>query len=432
MSSGLDAGVRTQSTERINRARGILVATAVVAFFAITDEPMLTVPGNETIFLRAAWIALLLLCAAMTAWGPPRFVEGAAIAAGGGSTLAMVQIALLTGGVSSPNYSWLMAFPFLAAAIAPLSVGAAAVTGLAVVVGGAAIAVSGHGYSLASGLWTTSLIIAAVLGVAATLRHRYATAEALKAQTTQAEAEMALELSIQRSRDLERMVHVEQLATVGRMAAGVGHDLRNHLNILSLSIQLLEDSSTPAERKELVDDCTNALNGLSSILRGMGSVARLPDKRGGSCDVAATLDDCRRLTRHRWRKSNNDLIISVPDETVVAAVGATQLSQVVVNLVMNALDACESEESGRDHKVWVSASRQEQAVAIRVEDNGPGFDQDLGEKVLEAFVTTKPEDKGSGLGLSICRDIVVGVGGELQIESSPRGGASVELRIPCA
>ena len=141
------------------------------------------------------------------------------------------------------------------------------------------------------------------------------------------------------------------------------------------------------------------------------------------------------LVTHRAEQSGIHIEYHVPHDDVVGEVDDRQLRQVLLNLLLNALDA-----SAEDHTIEVRMHQQrtgpdapadqsaEPSVVIEVADSGLGLPLELGEKIFEPFVSTK--DTGTGLGLPICRRIAADHGGTLTASSRPQGGAVFTLRIP--
>ncbi len=420
---------------RVVRTGSLLAAAAVILFFWWTDDPLLseeTRRSGEAEWLRVTWISLVLAAAALSRWAPVSWAGAVGLLAGGGSAVVMTRISALTAGTAGPNFAWLVAFPFLAATIAAEATGAVALTGFAIVVGGGAIAIAQHGATEMGALWVVTLAVAAGLGVLVSLRHHRDRRRTALAQQRQAEAAAALELSIRRQSDMARMMHAEELATLGRMTAGVAHDLRNHMATLAMSVPQLQESVDPAEKREIGADIDVAIRGITDILRGMSDLSKPNTGSDARCEVGAVLDICRRLTRHRWRHLTGELRIERPDTPVVVAMGETPLVQVVVNLIINALDACEEHPAGGPHVVVVELHTDADHAEIRVDDSGPGFAPEIAATAFDAFVTTKPEERGTGLGLAVCRATVAAARGEMSACASVLGGARVVARLPLA
>jgi signal transduction histidine kinase len=108
---------------------------------------------------------------------------------------------------------------------------------------------------------------------------------------------------------------------------------------------------------------------------------------------------------------------------------ADQITQVIMNLLINAMDALEP-VTDRSPTIVISTQAQDGHACMTVEDNGPGMDETVRERVFEAFFTTKPAGKGTGLGLSLCYSIMKNHGGAIEIESAPGKGTRVQVCFP--
>jgi signal transduction histidine kinase len=108
---------------------------------------------------------------------------------------------------------------------------------------------------------------------------------------------------------------------------------------------------------------------------------------------------------------------------------ADQLTQVIMNLLINAMDALEP-VTDRQAAIVISTRVEGGRVCMTVEDNGPGMEKDVAERAFDAFFTTKPAGKGTGLGLSLCYSIMQNHGGSIEIESTPGKGTRVQVFFP--
>ncbi|MFY0579676.1 sensor histidine kinase [Cystobacter fuscus] len=123
------------------------------------------------------------------------------------------------------------------------------------------------------------------------------------------------------------------------------------------------------------------------------------------------------------------LRVEVPESLPTVFVVRQRLVQVVLNLLVNAGDALE-EQGGRDGEVWVRGLGEEGRAVLLIEDNGPGFAPHVLPRLFEPFFTTKGPDKGTGLGLTLSRDLVAQFGGQLTASNRPEGGARLRIEFP--
>ena len=239
-----------------------------------------------------------------------------------------------------------------------------------------------------------------------------------------------------RVRDLERrMRDVERVYGLGVVAASIVHELRNPLSVVLGYTDLARGAverltgAPPA----VVEDLDRTLAGIAEAGTRMADVVRgveLTTRRHGG-RAHADLADVVRLTlrlvgsdlKHRAR------LTCALAADVVVPVGPTPLSQVVLNLVLNALQAIPEGVPGDVAQVAIAAQRVGARARLAVADNGRGVPDALKAKIFDPFFTTK-EAGGTGLGLAISREIVEEVGGALTVEDTPGGGATFVVDLP--
>jgi PAS domain S-box-containing protein len=221
-----------------------------------------------------------------------------------------------------------------------------------------------------------------------------------------------------------RMREHERLAGLGRLASGLAHEINTPLTGISSFAQMLgemtseDDPRSPIVAK-LVDQSfrvSRIVSNLRAMVRG-SSDSRMVLEIGGVV-VRAAQDAARSLG------AEEQLEIVRVEESVMAWASVAPLELAVGNLVRNAIEAL---APGGTARLTVAADAQ--WAEITVEDSGPGLPDDVREKVFEPFFTTKAERGGSGLGLSITRDMIAQLGGEVGLENLERGGARATIRL---
>jgi signal transduction histidine kinase len=253
------------------------------------------------------------------------------------------------------------------------------------------------------------------------------TAELLEAARRQLLAEA------ERTLDLERQLRqAETLTVAGKLASSVAHEVGTPLNIVSgRAEQLLSALPSGDPRRADLRIIIQQIERISGILRSLLDTvrARKPDVQPTS--LPAVLDRLMPLLRHAARRYDATVTASVPDDLPPILADPNQLQQLLINLVVNALEA--ASPSGR---VEMTASPREHegrpGVAMAVSDTGPGIPAEVLPRVFEAFFTTKPTGQGTGLGLAICREIVTQHGGDIGITSEVGVGTTVTVWLPRA
>jgi signal transduction histidine kinase len=216
-----------------------------------------------------------------------------------------------------------------------------------------------------------------------------------------------------------RVVESEKLAGIGRLAAGVAHEINNPLGVILGYAKILRKRSEGklAEDLSVIEEETlrakEIVEGLLDLSRPLPAVADRVDLRALSEDVVSRLADAKLLDGVR---------VSV-DGQASAPGHAEKLRQVLVNLVRNAAEA-----AGAGGRVEVRLAEQDGAVLVSVEDSGPGIPSERRGRLFEPFFTTKP--RGTGLGLAVSRAIARAHGGDLAADAAAAGGARFALTLP--
>jgi signal transduction histidine kinase len=237
---------------------------------------------------------------------------------------------------------------------------------------------------------------------------------------------------LQMRRDLEeaqvRLVQSEKIASVGRMAAGVAHEINNPLSGILLYAELLkenhkDDGQEASDIQEIIDQTLRCKRIVSDLLE----FSRQSIGKANSFRIDELITKCLNLLRNQ--ATFHDIQISVQfDEDLPMMVGDMgQLRQVFTNLFINAADAMEGK--GR-LEISIHFDREISRFVIRVADTGPGIPMEYRDKVFDIFFTTKPVGKGTGLGLSISRKIIELHGGTITFECPPEGGTRFVIELP--
>lgn len=232
-------------------------------------------------------------------------------------------------------------------------------------------------------------------------------------------------------RSYRRRVEEEKLAAIGIAAARILHQIKNPLQTIVLHADMLQSPhivSGDAERREVSEAIVGESLRLVSMLDELSSF--LAGKQRSFSRQAVPLHDLvRQVAGTEERESaRTGMVIDASGIREASVHGdAYYLHQVVENLVRNAREAMEGQD---DRRLWLSVERQDAMAAVRVTDNGPGIPPDRVEGIFQPFVSSK--GKGMGLGLAICKEIVEGHGGRLEVQSRLREGTTFTILLPLA
>lgn len=230
----------------------------------------------------------------------------------------------------------------------------------------------------------------------------------------------------------DRLVRSERLASVGRLAAGLAHEIGNPISaLIGMQDLLLDGGLEPEEQKDFVVRMRKETERINRILRDLLQFAR-PAAKGGAGEepgpghVEAAAYDTAALVAPQKSMREVELALDVYPDLPAVSMSREQLVQVILNLVLNAADAC-----GEGGKITLRARPEGAGVRLEVEDDGPGVAPEVRDHLFEPFVTTKEVGKGTGLGLAVCRGLVEAAGGTISLDES-RGGACFVIDLPPA
>jgi len=260
----------------------------------------------------------------------------------------------------------------------------------------------------------------------------------------------------------QQLLHSEKMASLGRLVAGVAHELNNPISFVLGNVHALRRYSErlrqylaavhegqggealALQRRNLRID--HLLADLPSLIEGtLEGARRTADIVGGlkrfsamdpEARLPVDLNEVIERAVHWVRKGTGSGFVLhwTPDGPCTVVGSAGQLQQVVMNLVQNAWDAVTGAASGAatEPALWITTEREGSLLRLRLRDNGPGIHPEHLSHVFDPFFTTKPVGKGTGLGLSISYGIVEQHGGRLAARNHPEGGAEFTLELPLA
>lgn len=230
----------------------------------------------------------------------------------------------------------------------------------------------------------------------------------------------------------DRLVRGERLRVIGELSSGVAHEFNNLLTAILARIQMMGLNYLPPEARKDLELVEKAALDAAAVVRRLQSFSRSQRQADfTTVDMAEICRDAVDLLRPLWRKRQQSdsgrVTVQLRAEPELLVRGdPTELREVLTNIIKNALEGIR--EEGR---ITVAARRQRGQVHLAVEDDGAGIPSDVLSKVFEPFYTTKGE-RGTGLGLSLSRQIVEQHGGTINIDSVVGTGTRAEIRLPAA
>lgn len=252
--------------------------------------------------------------------------------------------------------------------------------------------------------------------------------EQLRANVEQLQAAHA---DLQRAQDT--VMRSERLASVGRLAAGLAHEIGNPISAILSFQELVLDGPLDDEQREFVVRMKRETERVNRILRDLLDFARpaakgtVDDDEEGSASARDAIEQVVALVTPQKSLADVRIDVAIDDALPAVAMKAERIEQVLLNLVLNAADVVPKP----DGVIHISARVAENGVSIAIEDNGGGIAPSVRGRVFEPFITTKDVGKGTGLGLAVCRGLVEAAGGEITVEEGELGARFV-VTLPAA
>ena len=264
------------------------------------------------------------------------------------------------------------------------------------------------------------------------------------------------------------LAHTDKLASIGLLSAGVAHEINNPLayvlnNLVVLQrevqsllelVQLHETARRSLERAEtptfqridalsaeidwpyirdnldpMIERTRAGVKRVASIVERMRGLARTSPPQWESVLLANLVDNTLEMMSGRLKHQRVEVCVKIHDVTHIECV-PDQIGQVLLNLLINALQAIEGSGRQEGGRIEVEGSRSGPWVVISVSDNGPGIEPEHREMLFDPFFTTKPVGEGTGLGLAITHGIISGHGGRIEVESQQGAGTCFRILLP--
>jgi PAS domain S-box-containing protein len=232
-----------------------------------------------------------------------------------------------------------------------------------------------------------------------------------------------------------RMRMADRLISAGTLAAGVAHEVNNPLTYVLGSVELMQRRLAPHPAaadatKELMAQMIDGIDRIRSVVADVRSFARQDDNASGPVDPRVVCTSAIRIVatdvRHRAVVTTE-----LADDTPCVSANASKLGQVVINLLVNAVQAMPNGRAIGENKIVVrTRALPSGEAAIVVEDNGSGIAAEVLPRLFDPFFTTKPIGLGTGLGLAVCEGIVASIGGRIDVASEVGRGSTFSVIVP--
>jgi len=227
--------------------------------------------------------------------------------------------------------------------------------------------------------------------------------------------------------ELEQAVlKAERLAIMGQLAAIALHEVRNPLSAIKGFLQLLKRELMKTRQLEYVDVMLEALDRINNLITNYLRLAKPGTPERQPCDLVEMVTELVAFYQAEFQRKAIRLNSSYPSHLPAVSLDREQFWQVLVNILKNAVEAT---PPGKEIHIRVESLKENGAAVISVQDTGPGICEETLTRIFDPFFTTR--EKGTGLGLYVCREIVNNHGGEIWVSNNPDQGCTVSITVPC-
>ena len=254
--------------------------------------------------------------------------------------------------------------------------------------------------------------------------------EVIVSNTRDLTDELALQEELENQRNM--LFQNEKMSALGELLAGVAHELNNPLSVVVGHALMMRDEITEPDLLRRVDKISTAAERCAKIVKTFLAMARQQPAKMERTDISAVIATAVDVAS--YGRQNEDLQITQELNQRLPAImaDADQITQVIINLVINAEQAIKKSATGDQIRVSTRLGSDARSIEIRIEDNGPGIPEKLRGRIFEPFFTTKDVGDGTGIGLAFCHRIIHSHGGHIWHEPAAGQGARFVISLPFA
>lgn len=226
----------------------------------------------------------------------------------------------------------------------------------------------------------------------------------------------------------QQLIQSEKLSAVGEFVAGVAHELNNPLAAVVGFSEMLKDSEVDTKNRRYLDMVHKSAQRCQKIVQSLLSFARRHQPERKPVSVNSMVEAVLEMVNYQLRTSNVKVITQFDAASPVVLADAHQIQQVLLNLLNNARQAIDGNQS--EGQINIATEQVGECIRIIIQDNGPGITEENLLRIFDPFFTTKEVGQGTGLGLSLCYGIIKEHGGKITPSSSKGAGATFTIELP--
>ena len=224
----------------------------------------------------------------------------------------------------------------------------------------------------------------------------------------------------------QALLQSEKLAAMGRLTSQIAHELNNPIYGIMNTLELLKTEIPPeSKRRRILELSLSEIQRLSEMLRNMLSFSKPEEEARKRIHLNELLEGILLMMERQMRESNIRVVLDLDHQIPEVMASTNQMRQVMLNMFKNAKEAMPNGGT-----LTVRTTKEDQKVAVHIQDTGVGIPEEIRNKIFEAFFTTKQKVKGVGLGLSVCYGIIKDHGGDIRVESQEGKGTTFIISLP--
>jgi signal transduction histidine kinase len=224
----------------------------------------------------------------------------------------------------------------------------------------------------------------------------------------------------------QQLMQSQKMESIGTLAAGIAHEVGNPLTSISSLVQVIQRTTNDEFAKEKLELIKNQINRISRTIRDLVDFSRPSAYIEQPTDVNRVIQDALNIVKYGKKVKEIDFQVSLSPHLPKLTVVPDQLTQVFINILMNAVDSLEDKPG----TIWITSGTEDAKLMVTVQDTGKGIAPGDLEKIFDPFFTTKEVGKGTGLGLWVSYGIVKNFGGDIHVKSQQRKGSTFTVVFP--
>lgn len=232
----------------------------------------------------------------------------------------------------------------------------------------------------------------------------------------------------------KKLIQSEKMASIGTLSAGIAHEINNPIAGLQNCIRrIARKPSDIKQNQRYLKMMEEAAEKIERVVRGLLDYTRQEEIDFDPVDCREVIEKALLLTAYNLEKSRITITKELPADLPVVSGSANHLQQVMVNLILNSIDAINencNHNPGCERRIIISAKTDNEWLFISLQDTGVGISPEVKEKIFDPFYTTKPVGYGTGLGLSVCFNIIRTHKGKIEVQSHPGAGTIFTIQLP--